>query len=159
MNDLDKQKLFWLRIMTVGVIAVFVLMLVFTIGAVSAAQTLRSYETRIDAVLTRAETVSADLEALDTAGLVSTVNGISEQLREADIASTLESLGNTAAELESIDWKDTLDKLNAAAGQAEETMRLARESMEKMDIESLTQAIQELRDAVAPMAALGSLFR
>ena len=129
MNDTEKQKLNWLKIMTAGVIAMLVLLLVFTICMLGMVRTLRAYETRIDAVLTRAEIVSADLEALDTAGMVSAVNGISEQLRDADSATTLDSLQKTAKELEDIDWKDMSTTINEAAVQAKISLEQAEETM------------------------------
>ena len=159
MEELEKKRLTWLKILTCAVLAVLVLMLCLAGGVLHTVRVVGRYEGRIDSILTRTEAVTAELEALDTAALVSTVNGVSAQLQEADLRATLDSLQSVSAQLEAVDWKDLSESIDAAADQAETTLEVLQESLSALDLKTMNQAIQDLKTAVEPLTEFAALFK
>ena len=166
MDTMENKKIFWLRILTCAVVAILVLLIGLSIIMFRTLHTMRSFEQRVDVVLSRVETVSEHLEELDIERVVSTVNDVTQQLEAADIAETLRSLQQIAGELKDVDWKTMAEHMDDAMVQAkssmetaEETLRTVQETMETMDLKGLNKAIQDLKAVIEPLSALSALLK
>ena len=166
MDTMETKKIFWLRILTCAVVAILVLLIGLSIMVFRTLHSVHTFERRIDVVLTRVETVSEQLEELDIEAMVSTVNDVTRQLEASEITESIQSLTEITADLKDIDWRAIADHADSAVVQAEKSMAAAeraldtvQETMDAMDLTGLVKAIQDLKTAVEPLTALGSLLK
>ena len=166
MDTPEAKKLAWLRILTGCVAAILVLMLVLTVSMFRTLRSIQQFEGRVDKILTRVETVSAQLEELDGEKMVATVNGVARELEASDITETLQSLQKVAGDLKEVDWAALAERADETMTQAksslevtEEALRSVQAAVEVLDVEGLSGAIQDLKAAIEPLPALGKLLR
>ncbi|MBQ3277290.1 MAG: hypothetical protein IJH47_09615 [Oscillospiraceae bacterium] len=166
MDTPEAKKLAWLRILTGCVAAILVLMLVLTVSMFRTLRSIQQFEGRVDKILTRVETVSAQLEELDVEKMVATVNGVARELEASDITETLQSLQKVAGDLKEVDWAALAERADETMTQAksslevtEEALRSVQAAVEVLDVEGLSGAIQDLKAAIEPLTALGKLLR
>ncbi len=163
MDHAGKRNLPWLPILTGIAAGILLLLLILSVGILRAGRTLKQYESRLDAVVTQLETTAKELEELDIPGLVDTVNGLTRDLDRKEILDTVHALHEISDQLSRVEWKEMSESITAAAVQAkeslagiEQTMAEMEAAVDKMDIDALNKAITDMKDAIAPLAALNN---
>lgn len=163
MNQAGKRNIPWLPILTGISAGILLLLLILSVGLLRIGRTLGQYEDRLDTIVTRLETATQELEELDIQGLVSTVNGLTRDLDRTEILDTIHSLHGIAEQLSQVEWEELSESVTAAAAQAkeslagiEQTMAELEAAVDRMDIDALNKAIVDMKDAIAPLAALNN---
>lgn len=67
---------------------------------------------------------------------------------------SLESINNITVQLETIDWNTLATNISKLAATGQGSMADISAALEKLDIEGLNQAINDLQKAVSPLARL-----
>ena len=101
MEELERKRLHWQKVTAVVCI---LLLIVVTASSALAFVGVRRYAPRIEHIVSRLDSVTAELDALDAQRLVDTVNGLTGELEKAQLADTLDSLRTISAQLEKVDW-------------------------------------------------------
>lgn len=163
MDHADKKNIPWLPILTGISAGILLLLLILSVGLLRIGRTLGQYEKRLDTIVTRLETATQELEELDIQGLVSTVNALTRDLDREEVADTIHSLHGIADQLRQVEWEELSESVTAAAVQAkeslagiEQTMAELEAAVDRMDIDALNKAIVDMKDAIAPLAALNN---
>ena len=99
MEELERKRLHWQKVTAVVCI---LLLIVVTASSALAFVGVRRYAPRIEHIVSRLDSVTAELDALDAQRLVDTVNGLTGELEK--LADTLDSLRTISAQLEKVDW-------------------------------------------------------
>lgn|GEM_PF-558770 len=166
MSERKTDPLFWEKLRTWLLGAILLVLLVFSAVFVSAAVRLNRYEAQIGEIVDRLDRVSAQLDELDTEAMVRTVNEVTDALEAAKIARIVDSLQDVSDQLRAVDWEELAGNVNDLALQAQESLETAREAlskasvtMDEIDLETLNQAISDLKDVVEPLAAFAKRFR
>ncbi len=94
---------------------------------------------QVDAVLENVEDVSDELAKADVAGVMANLEAVSTQMAEADLAALVDNV-NELVDTSQTGLEEALGKLN------------------RIDLETLNQAIQDLADVVQPLAKLFNRF-
>lgn len=163
MEELERKRLYWQK---VTAIACVLLLIVVTASSALAIISVRRYAPRIEHIVSRLDSVTAELDALDTQRLVDTVNGLTGELEEAQLADTLSSLRSIAAQLENVDWAaleqstgDMLAQAQKSLTAAEEALTAVNDAAEKLDVEGLNTAVTELLAVMQPLAEFFARFK
>lgn len=163
MDHAGKRKNLWLPILTGLSAGILLLLLILSIGIFRAGHTLKQYEDRLDTIVSRMETATEELEELDLQGLVATVNGLTQDMDRTEIVDTIHSLHEITDQLSQVEWAEMSESITAAAVQAkeslagiEQTMAEMEAAVDKMDIDALNKAVTDMKDAIAPLAALNN---
>ena len=163
MEELERKRLHWQK---VTAIVCVLLLIVVTASSALAFISVRRYAPRIEHIVSRLDTVTAELDALDTQRLVDTVNGLTEQLKAAQLADTLDSLRTIAAQLENVDWAslekstgDILAQAQRSLAEAEKALTAVNDAAEKLDVEGLNTAVTELLAVMQPLAEFFARFK
>ena len=166
MESMDKKVLFWERLRTWLTMGILIVLIVMSVGLLSFTQQLRRYETRVEQIVERLDDVTQQLTQLDWETMVATVNGVTKELDAADVAGTLAALNEISAQLREVDWEkmsgdveQLVLQAQESLAKAEEALSKAAESMDALDIETLNDAIADLRTVVEPLAALAEKFK
>ena len=124
------------------------------IGAVLLAVNLYRYGQRVDRIVERLDTVSEQLEELDTKKLVQTANALSESLDPEKIEEIVTALDEVSKTLNEVDWASLSESLSEVAASAQERLDDAREALEKLDsvdLDSLNESIAKLKEVIEPL--------
>ena len=163
MEELERKRLHWQKVTAVVCV---LLLIIVTASSALAFISVRRYAPRIEHIVSRLDTVTAELDALDTQRLVDTVNGLTEQLEAAQLADTLDSLRTIAAQLEDVDWAsleqstgDMLTQAQKSLTAAEEALTAVNDAAEKLDVEGLNTAVTELLAVMQPLAEFFARFK
>ena len=163
MEELERKRLHWQKVTAVVCV---LLLIVVTASSALAFISVRRYAPRIEHIVSRLDTVTAELDALDTQRLVDTVNGLTEQLEAAQLADTLVSLRTIATQLEDVDWAsleqstgDMLSQAQKSLTAAEEALTAVNDAAEKLDVEGLNTAVTELLAVMQPLAEFFARFK
>ena len=148
MEELERKRLHWQKVTAVVCI---LLLIVVTASSALAFVGVRRYAPRIEHIVSRLDSVTAELDALDAQRLVDTVNGLTGELEKAQLADTLDSLRTISAQLEKVDWAaleqstgDMLAQAQKSLAAAEEALTAVNDAAEKLDVEGLNTAVTEL---------------
>lgn len=163
MEELERKRLYWQKVTAIACVA---LLIVVTVSAALTVISVRRYAPRIEHIVSRLDSVTAELDSLDTQRLVDTVNGLTEQLEAAQLADTLDSLRATAAQLENVDWAvleqstgDMLAQAQKSLAAAEEALTAVNDAAEKLDVEGLNSAVTDLLAVMQPLAEFFARFK
>ena len=162
MEELERKCLHWQKVTAVVCVLLFI---VVTVSSALAVIGVR-HAPRIEHIVSRLDSVTAELDTLDTQRLVDTVNGLTEQLEAAQLADTLDSLRTIAAQLENVDWAsleqstgDMLAQAQKSLTAAEEALTAVNDAAEKLDVEGLNTAVTELLAVMQPLAEFFARFK
>jgi archaellum component FlaC len=70
-----------------------------------------------------------------------------------------ENLVSVSESLEQIDWEDLAVNINLTAEKAQQSMDAALTAIDDLDIDTLNEAITNLRDVIEPLARFFNTFR
>jgi len=70
-----------------------------------------------------------------------------------------ENLVSVSESLEQIDWEDLAVNINQTAEKAQQSMDAALTAIDDLDIDTLNEAIANLRDVIEPLARFFNTFR
>ena len=149
-----KQLLRYEKLRTALLGAVLAVLTALLIGAILLAVNLYRYERRIDSIVERLDTVSEQLEKLDTEKLVQTANALSESLDPEKIEEIVTALDEVSKTLNEVDWASLSESLSEVAASAQERLDDAREALEKLDsvdLDSLNESIAKLKEVIEPL--------
>ena len=150
MEELERKRLHWQKVTAVVCI---LLLIVVTASSALAFVGVRRYAPRIEHIVSRLDSVTAELDALDAQRLVDTVNGltgertISAQLEKVDWAALEQSTG------------DMLAQAQKSLAAAEEALTAVNDAAEKLDVEGLNTAVTELLAVMQPLAEFFARFK
>lgn len=163
MEELERKRLHWQKVTAVVCI---LLLIVVTASSALAFVGVRRYAPRIEHIVSRLDSVTAELDALDAQRLVDTVNGLTGELEKAQLADTLDSLRTISAQLEKVDWAaleqstgDMLAQAQKSLVAAEEALTAVNDAAEKLDVEGLNTAVTELLAVMQPLAEFFARFK
>lgn len=148
----------WIPILTVSSVGIFLLLLVTVIQLSSTVRSFAPQQKQIENILARLDVISEELEALDTAQLVETVNDMTLTLKEAELDETLESIREISSQLEALDWATMSEDLDSAMLQVGDAMETLNAAMDALDVEGITKAVKDLKATVEPIAKFVGLF-
>ena len=66
----------------------------------------------------------------------------------------LDNLGMVSQQLAAVDWGQLAQQMNSLAQTSQQSLAIAADQLQKLDLESLNQAIQELEAVIRPLANL-----
>ena len=161
MESNQKDVLYYEKLRTFFLGAIFFLLVALLCGAIIFACSLRHYEKQISNIVDRLETVSLQLEELDVEQLVKTTNELAEVLDAERIDEIIASLNTVAKQLSEVDWTELSGNINDVAATARGNLADAEEALTKLkdlDIETLNKSIQDLQNVIEPMSKLAGLF-
>ena len=154
MESKERKILFWNRITAALLLAILSVMAALGAHLEAACEELTP-------MLRRVDELTVTLEQIDTAALLDSVNSITDELSDTDVQGLVTTLHELCATLNSIDWIGLSENINETALDAQESLSTAQTAMDKavaaidsLDIESLNNAVSELKDVVEPLAAL-----
>jgi methyl-accepting chemotaxis protein len=70
-----------------------------------------------------------------------------------------DNLVSVSENLEQIDWEDLAVNINLTAEKAQQSLDVALTAIDELDIETLNEAIANLRDVIEPLARFFNTFR
>lgn len=141
--SLYEKQLFWTRVC--AALLALILVLCLAVGSIM--------DYRIKKMSSR---LSQSLEALDS--LTENLDKISGDLTEIDWTAAAVSLEKVSSELADVDWATLTDDLSKTSEAAQESMQKAMEAIDALDIETLNEAIADLKDVIEPLADLTNAF-
>ena len=154
MDDDRKQLLRYENLRTALLGAVLAVLTALLVGAILLAVNLYRYGQRVDRSVERLDTVSKQLEELDTEKLVQTANALSESLDPEKIEEIVTALDEVSKTLNEVDWASLSESLSEVAASAQERLDDAREALEKLDsvdLDSLNESIAKLKEVIEPL--------
>ena len=154
MDDDRKQLLRYEKLRTALLGAVLAVLTALLVGAILLAVNLYRYGQRVDRSVERLDTVSKQLEELDTEKLVQTANALSESLDPEKIEEIVTALDEVSKTLNEVDWASLSESLSEVAASAQERLDDAREALEKLDsvdLDSLNESIAKLKEVIEPL--------
>ena len=80
------------------------------------------------------------------------------QLKDVDWESVGKNLETISDDLSAVDWLGLTDDIGKMATEAENSLQIAQKAITDLDIETLNEAITELRDVIRPLANLVNRF-
>ena len=144
MEELERKRLHWQKVTAVVCI---LLLIVVTASSALAFVGVRRYAPRIEHIVSRLDSVTAELE-------------------KAQLADTLDSLRTISAQLEKVDWAaleqstgDMLAQAQKSLAAAEEALTAVNDAAEKLDVEGLNTAVTELLAVMQPLAEFFARFK
>ena len=154
MEDDRKELLRYEKLRTALLGAVLAVLTALLVGAILLAVNLYRYGQRVDRIVERLDTVSEQLEKLDTEKLVQTANALSESLDPEKIEEIVTALDEVSKTLNEVDWASLSESLSEVAASAQERLDDAREALEKLDsvdLDSLNESIAKLKEVIEPL--------
>ncbi|MBQ3921037.1 MAG: hypothetical protein II689_02245 [Firmicutes bacterium] len=139
-RSLAKQQLLWTKITGIASGAVAVILVVALILAGGFMRRVNSLVEKTDRIAQRLESATAQLEDIN-------LNAIGKDLEKI------------SDELSKVNWGKLTDDINSVAVKAEESLKVAQKAITDLDIETLNEAIRDLRDVVEPLANLVNRFK
>jgi archaellum component FlaC len=139
-RSLAKQQLLWTKITGIASGAVAVILIVALILAGGFMRRVNSLVEKTDRIAQRLESATAQLEDIN-------LNAIGKDLEKI------------SDELSKVNWGKLTDDINSVAVKAEESLKVAQKAITDLDIETLNEAIKDLRDVVEPLANLVNRFK
>ena len=139
-RSLAKQQLLWTKITGIASGAVAVILVVALILAGGFMRRVNSLVEKTDRIAQRLESATAQLEDIN-------LNAIGKDLEKI------------SDELSKVNWGKLTDDINSVAVKAEESLKVAQKAITDLDIETLNEAIKDLRDVVEPLANLVNRFK
>lgn len=86
-------------------------------------------------------------------------NDFDRMIKMADAMEGMsDNLANVSEQLEQIDWEDLAVNINLTAEKAQQSMDAALVAIDELDIETLNEAIANLRDVIDPLARFFNTF-
>ena len=161
MDRKEKDLLYYEKLRTMLLGGVLLVLLTLLIGALVLVSGLRSYERQISGIIDRLDSVTVQLEDLDTERLVRTANELTEALDKAKIDEIVSSLNEVSGQLSEVDWTTLAGNINDMAVSARERLTEAEAALEKIggiDFESLNEAISDLQDVIEPLSNFTKRF-
>ncbi len=134
-----KKQLFWSKL--TGIMCVVIALLL--IGAVAVFGTFMH---RIDNLVKEADQIAQQLEATAT------------QLEDVDWESVGKNLETISRDLSAVDWLKLTDDVGKMVVEAENSLQVAQQAIDELDIETLNESITNLRDVIRPLANLVNKF-
>ena len=80
------------------------------------------------------------------------------QLKDVDWESVGKNLETISDDLSAVDWLGLTDDIGKMATEAENSLQIAQKAITDLDIETLNEAITELRDVIRPLANFVNRF-
>ena len=103
-------------------------------------------------VVQNANQISQTMVKVDQ--IVDDISVPTAELAEVDWNEITTELETITRELSTVDWEKLSTDIGETAVQAQESMKVAGEAVEAMDIETLNEAIADLKAIVEPLAKL-----
>ena len=161
----ESKLLFLARLRTWFTLGILVILLAGCAGLVFLGVQLRHYEAQVSRIVQRVDDITAQLHRTDWEGLTSAVNDLTRGLEDVDLAETVKALDEVSRQLQEIDWiglNDDLGELlvqaEASLADAQEALTKTSESLDALDIETLNEAISDLKTVIEPLANFTSRF-
>lgn len=115
------------------------------------------------AVVTTCVIVVRNVNAIETTvqkvdHIVDNLAVVSDELSEVNWEEMTEELETVSRELSTVDWAGLSSDISDTALQAQESLQVASEAVESLDIDKLNKAIAELQTVIAPLAKLVGKF-
>ena len=80
------------------------------------------------------------------------------QLKDVDWESVGKNLETISDDLSAVDWLGLTDDIGKMATEAENSLQIAQKAITDLDIETLNEAITDLRDVIRPLANFVNRF-
>jgi len=135
-----KKQLFWQKITA---LLLACLLLVLVVGLIL----IGGFLSKASNLVMQADSIAARLDSA------------AAQMTDVDWKSVGENLESISADLSAVDWLDLTDRVGTMAQTAEESLQVAQQAINDLDIETLNEAITELRDVIEPLSKLVNVFR
>lgn len=165
MEQKNAQPFFWEKVKAGLLLGILIVLILFAVVAGGALRTLRQYDMQVQNIITRLDRLTAQLDQLDTEGLVQTVNAVSEALGDEEVTEMLATLRELSGELNELDLaelggdlKDLVAQAQESIAGAEETLAKAAETIDGIDIKALNAAISDLQTVIEPLAKFVGRF-
>ncbi len=136
---LMKKQLFWSRLTAV----LFALMTVLLIIALVL---FGSFLRQAGDLVAKADEIAVQLDATAT------------QLKDVDWESVGKNLETISNDLSAVDWLGLTNDIGKMANEAESSLQIAQKAITDLDIDTLNEAITELRDVIRPLANFVNRF-
>ncbi|MBR6950620.1 MAG: hypothetical protein IKH56_02680 [Oscillospiraceae bacterium] len=137
--QLMKKQLFWSRLTGVLFACVTVLLVIALI-------LFGSFMRRAGDLVAKADEIAAKLDST------------ASQLEDVDWESVGKNLETISNDLSAVDWIGLTDDIGKMATEAENSLQIAQKAITDLDIETLNEAITELRDVIRPLANFVNRF-
>ncbi len=136
---LMKKQLLWSKATTIllAVMTVLLIILLIVFG---------TFTHHLDSLVKQADAIAQQLEAT------------AEQLEDVDWEGVGKNLETISNDLSAVDWLKLTDDIGNMAVEAENSLRIAQKAIDDLNIETLNEAITELRDVIRPLANLVNRF-
>ena len=128
-----KKQLFWSRLTGILFAIITILLIVSMI-------VFGGYLRRAADMMDRAEMISQQLEAA------------AMNMENVDWETVGKNLETISDDLSAVDWLGLTDDIGKMATEAENSLQIAQKAITDLDIETLNEAITELRDVIKPLA-------
>ena len=136
---LMKKQLFWSRLTGV-------LFAVMTALLIVALVLFSNFLRQAGDLVTKADEIAVQLDST------------AAQLKDVDWESVGKNLETISDDLSAVDWLGLTDDIGKMATEAENSLQIAQKAITDLDIETLNEAITELRDVIRPLANLVNRF-
>ena len=136
---LMKKQLFWSRLTGI-------LFAVMTVLLVIALLLFSSFLRQAGDLVAKADEIAVQLDST------------ASQLKDVDWESVGKNLETISDDLSAVDWLGLTDDIGKMATEAENSLQIAQKAITDLDIETLNEAITELRDVIKPLANFVNRF-
>lgn len=154
--ETQRKQLLWTRI-----IAAFCLVLVLAALAAglylkpkldSAFDKYDQLAYQLEDILTTLENSVDELSEIDILTVSENISGLSDTLNEIQWQEIADDLSEVSGKLSEIRWQSLAENIDETAVTAQESLEKAMKAIDELDIEGLSEAIEELRTVVEPLA-------
>ena len=136
---LMKKQLFWSRLTGV-------LFAVMTVLLIVALVLFSNFLRQAGDLVAKADEIAVQLDST------------AAQLKDVDWESVGKNLETISDDLSAVDWLGLTDDIGKMATEAENSLQIAQKAITDLDIETLNEAITELRDVIRPLANFVNRF-
>ncbi|MBR6207020.1 MAG: hypothetical protein IKQ73_07650 [Oscillospiraceae bacterium] len=136
---LMKKQLFWSRLTAL-------LFAVMTVLLVIALILFGSFLRQAGDLVAKADQIAVQLDAT------------ASQLKDVDWESVGKNLETISNDLSAVDWLGLTEDISEMTAEAENSLQIAQKAITDLDIDTLNEAITELRDVIRPLANLVNRF-
>lgn len=140
MEALLKKQLFWTRLTALLLIVILLVTLIaFVLGV--------RFVQNMDGMLQNIDAISQNLAEA------------ANQLSGVDWKTVGDNLQNVSASLSSVDWVMLTGNISDMSLKAQESLQVAQNAVEALDIDTLNSAIADLQAVIEPLANFVNRFR
>ena len=86
------------------------------------------------------------------------LDATASQLKDVDWESVGKNLETISNDLSAVDWLGLTEDISEMTAEAENSLQIAQKAITDLDIDTLNEAITELRDVIRPLANLVNRF-